>query len=252
MDEALDRHEALRAIRAYCNGDVGVPYPALQRFASPIYDLYGIEARSTFDSAPARELRDHLSVMETARLFWWYFGSGAESNADLSARVRALLIGEQPSQEQEAAFAVLVERLHDNWSTIPRALRQINGHTCNTISLSRLLDELEPETSDEPAPTPPSGAVDSPEALAVFASPLLEDPTVEDDPDRISEMMGRARDYWHLAQLNGPDFERQQIAIAEKYGKTEEERQFILAEAGFMVARFHMLFPHWTEPRRDT
>ena len=255
MDETLDRREALRAIRAYRNGDHGVSYSALQRFAAPIFELYGIQDREAAETAPVHELADHLSVMETARLFWCYFGCGAQKDETLGARVKALLVGVTPTMEQEAVFAALVEQLYENWSSTPLSVQRPHGQAHTTASLAHMLDELEQlEQNSEPGENEvqsPSGAVDSPEALAVFASPLLEDPSVEDDPDRLSELMARARDYWHLAQLDSPEFEEQQDIVARKYATGEQTRQLILAEANFMVARFHMLFPHWAPSGGD-
>jgi hypothetical protein len=248
MDETLDRREALRAIRAYRNGDHGIPYSALQRFAAPIFDLYGMDDRDASETASAQELIDHLSVMETARLFWCYFGCGAQQDEILSSRLKTLLVGTSPTLEQEAVFAALVEQLYENWSSTPLSVQRVNGKPHTTTSLLQLLAELEAGcTSGEDADVEPTtGAVDSPEALAIFASPLLEDPSVADDPDRLSELMARARDYWRLAQLDGSDFESEQEVVAERYASGPEDRRMILAEASFMVARFHMLFPHWT------
>ena len=248
MDETLDRREALRAIRAYRNGDFGIPYSALQRFAAPIFDLYGIEERDAAETASAQTLIDHLSVMETARLFWCYFGCGAQKNESLSSRLKMLLVGSSPTIEQEAVFAALVEQLYQNWSSTPLSIQRVNGKPHTTTSLLQLLTELEAGCSSDAdtGPDGAGGAVDSPEALAIFASPLLEDPSVEDDPDRLSELMARARDYWHLAQLDGTEFESEQEMLADRYASGPEDRRMILAEANFMVARFHMLFPQWT------
>jgi hypothetical protein len=255
MDESVDRREAFEAIQAFRNGQAGVPFPALERFAAPIFDLYGKETLDPPESAPTHELVDCLSMMETARLFWVYFGSGSDRDSALTGRVKELLVGETPSLEQEAVFAALVEQLRSNWCSIPRSLRNGSATSSNPSALLQVLCELEsgehePDASVGVDGTPDS-AIDSPEALAAFASPLLEDPSLGDDPDRLSEMMQRARDYWHLAQLDGADFELHQRAIADRYSTSGDEREIILAEASFMVARFHMLFPHWTGPRTD-
>ncbi len=249
MNDTLHRREALRAIRAYRNGDHGIPYTALQRFAAPIFELYGIEKREDTETAAAQELEDLLSVMETARLFWCYFDCGAQQDPTLAERVKRLLVGVDPTLEQEAVFAALVQQLHENWSSTPLSVQRLNSKDQSTATLLQHLIELEQhvdaDTHDSHDESD-SRAVDSPEALAIFASPLLEDPSVEDDPDRLSELMARARDYWHLAQLDGADFEAQQEAVAARYASSSEERHTILAEASFMVARFHMLFPHWS------
>ncbi len=253
MHETLNRADALRAISAYRSGEVGVPYAALKRFAGPIFDLYHVETSDSFETAPLEDLVDHLSVMETAHLFWWYFGSGADGDESLTARIKRLLVGANPTDDQEAVFAALVEQLRINWEITPEALRRVNGSPCSTTALSRLLDELEHGHADSAAGPEAGGnaAVDSPDALAVFASPLLEDPSIEDDPDRISELMARARDYWHLAQLEGQKFDREQIVIADRYATTSDDRQRIMAESSFMVARFHSLFPQWTGTAGD-
>ena len=253
MDESVDRRDALDAIQAFRNGDAGVPFPALERFAAPIFDLYGretLDPRSLLHPSTGRlPLHD-----ENGKAFWVYFGSGSDRDSALTGRVKGSpLVGETPSLEQEAVFAALVEQLRSNWGAIPRSLRNGSATSSNPSALLQVLCELEcgEHQSDASAGVDEAPDVPSiPEALAASRA-RSSSTALGDDPDRLSEMMQRARDYWHLAQLD----ERRLRPAPESYRGTGfrrlDEREIILAEASFMVARFHMLLPHWTGPRTD-
>ena len=250
-DSSSCKDDARRSLESYRSGETGITFEILCRFARPIFDLFGLNPRSSGDGLEEDIVDDHVAALETARLFWAFFESRGPRDQSMSARLQAVLFGPDPTVEEQAAMAVLIERLSSNWQTLPHGVREKQS---GRPSFYGLIVELEEHRGSTHAPGSPATngragrdvPVDSPEALAEFACPLLEDPAVEDNPDRLSEMMGRAHDYWQLATMTGNEYADRVERLADKYSATAEERDAIVEEANLMVARFHKLFPHWT------
>ena len=68
MDESVDRREAFEAIQAFRNGQAGVPFPALERFAAPIFDHSGEVFSALSVSGPRTRLEPLDQQEELIRL----------------------------------------------------------------------------------------------------------------------------------------------------------------------------------------
>ncbi|MDX1430517.1 MAG: hypothetical protein R3282_09525 [Rhodothermales bacterium] len=240
-----DPWESLESFRC---GDTGIDYDTLCRFAGPIFHLFGFEGT---ESDSEDRVDDRVAALETARLMWAFFECGGQRDWEKMGQLQSTLFGKRCSSEEQAAMSILIEQLGARWESLPLSVRRSKPGRPSFDSLLSMLDSDANATAElgTPASNGRSHAdvpVDSPDALAAFASPLLDDPAIDDDPDRLSEMMARAQDYWHLATLTGEHFVREIERLADKYATTTEEKSAVRAEANLMVARFHKLFPHWT------
>ncbi len=244
MVDSARRRAAVHVLESYRNGEYGIPYDHLLRFSAPIFELYQIDPEAEL-LGPVESLEDRVAVLETARLFWSFFRSGGVADFEMTEKAQELLFGSSPTPDQTAAFVVLLDRLGSEWNTMPRNVSGASGvHSFNDLVAAFEEEENLPADGIDDRP---ARAIDSPDALATFASPLLENPLLENQPDALSDMMARAQDYWDLALLVGEEFERQLEQVADRYSANQDDRAAIIAEANFMVARFHKLFPHWTQ-----
>ncbi len=224
-----------------------IPYGNLRRFAQPIFDLFGIDESASLATLTDREADDHVAALETARLFWAYFRDGGSDDDQMTCIMQDVLFGPAPSYEENAGFSVLVDQLGHRWRALPQSVRTSFSEPHFSELVAAITTESDPDHSlSTNGAVRHGGPVDSPDALAAFASPLLDDPSIEADPDRISDVMARAQDYWSLALLTGDAYAEEVQRIGDKYSGTPEEKSAVIAEANIMVARFHKLFPHWT------
>lgn len=231
------------------SGPPQIPYSSLRRFAQPIFDLFGIDESAMVSELSDKEADDHVAALETARLFWAYFRDGGAEDHHMTCTMEEVLFGPAPSYEEHAGFSVLVDQLGHRWQALPRSVRRCTTggelHFRDLVSAITASDAIDHTVSTNGA-IRHDAPVDSPDALAAFASPLLDDPSIDSNPDRISDVMSRAQDYWLLAQLNGDAYATAVERIGDKYSTNAEEKSAVIAEANMMVARFHKLFPHWS------
>ncbi|MEX1055639.1 MAG: hypothetical protein WED81_06385, partial [Rhodothermales bacterium] len=113
-------------------------------------------------------------------------------------------------------------------------------------SFESLLEEFRSET--RPAPVGPSerfgpNQLEIPDAIALFAQPLLEGPDVDRNPDKLAEQIARAQAYWELALVPRDRFEVELARVLDSLASNEREREDIRRQAAEMIHRFHMLFP---------
>ncbi len=252
MQESSSRDDSWESLESFRCGETGIDFDTLCRFARPIFHLFGFDAAESSSVLNPEQVDDQVAALETARLMWAFFESGGRRDWEKTRRLQSVLFGDDCSIEELAAMSALVEQLSGNWESLPKVVRRSkNGRA----SFDDLVAALNGTPSNDESRSPGVSVngrarndlpVDSPEALAAFASPLLDDPSIDENPDMISDMMARAQDYWHLATLTGDEFVQEIERLADKYSTTTEEKSTVLAEANLMVARFHKLFPHWT------
>ncbi|MBT8401637.1 MAG: hypothetical protein KJO98_14260 [Rhodothermia bacterium] len=255
MQESSSRDDSWESLESFRCGEAGIDFDTLCHFARPIFHLFGFDAAENSTSLDAEQVDDQVAALETARLMWAFFESGGQRDWEQTRRLQSVLFGQDCSIEEMAAMSALLEQLSSNWESLPVVVRRSrNGRASFDDLVAALNGRSTQEGNHNPHHSDPSTngqahgdhPVESPEALAAFASPLLDDPSIDENPDLLSEMMARAQDYWHLATLTGDEFVHEIERLSDKYSTTTEEKSAVLAEANLMVARFHKLFPHWT------
>ncbi len=256
MQESSSSDDSWESLESFRCGETGIDFDTLCHFAKPIFHLFGFDAAGDSTSLNAEQVDDQVAALETARLMWAFFESGGQRDWEKIQRLQSVLFGQDCSIEEMAAMSALLEQLSSNWESLPLVVRRATNGRASFDDLVVALNGTSTQDgeSDEGRAGPTTNGrarsgdfpVDSPEALAAFASPLLDDPSIDENPDLLSEMMARAQDYWHLATLTGDEFVHEIERLADKYSTTTEEKSTVLAEANLMVARFHKLFPHWT------
>lgn len=256
MQESSSRDDSRESLESFRCGETGIDFDTLCHFATPIFHLYGFDAAESSTSLDAEQVDEQVAALETARLMWAFFESGGQRDWEKTRRLQSILFGQDCSIEEMAAMSALLEQLSNNWESLPLIVRRARNGRASFDDLVAALNGTSTHNAhpDNGRAGPSTNGrarsgdfpVDSPEALAAFASPLLDDPAIDEDPDLVSEMMSRAQDYWHLATLTGDEFVLEIERLADKYSTTTEEKSAVLAEANLMVARFHKLFPHWT------
>jgi hypothetical protein len=239
------------SLDTYLNDESGVRFRALAHFAEPLFDLYDIDLSATLGAAPEARDEDEmatlLAVLETARLLWAYFGLPDEAQDRYRDDLEAYLLG--PDAEAGAADSLqeLLDAMEAQWEAMPPHMRSsaedVEGYALPPFE--DLLEAFAPADTDVQGPGPmqgPDGDMEGPEAMALFAQPLLEDPEVQTDPDALEERMTRATAYWELAQLPPDEREEQVDALKDQFAESDAERDEIEAEAERMVDRYHELF----------
>lgn len=239
------------ALDAYLDDAMGVRFDALARFATPLFDLYGIDLQASCiqrsENRPPGELNALITALDTARLFWSYFSLDENEQQRHAPALKKCLIGAAPAAEAEASFHELMELMRDQWDALPASLR---NHACDSVPstlppFEKLIDTHTAPAKDTPpgASAPDPSQTEQPEALALFAQPLLDDPAVHVDPDALEARMARATAYWDLAHTP-PDAREQKLeALLQRFADSPDERERLQQEARDMLDRFEELFP---------
>ena len=256
-NERLDKgvHSLKERLDVYLSGRSGVKFEALTRFASPLFDLYDLDWRSVNGSADVRH-RDELSVMvavlDTARLLWSFFLLEAGSGPQALPELEDALLGKHAGHDDRSNVLVLLRLMGDQWQQFSPAERALAEDTPG-FTLPPFMNLIEEYTDDLDSSSidPPDrfgrGGLELPEALAIFAQPLLEDFDVNEDPDAFDLRIARAQAYWDLAITPATEYEAVLRRILEAFAESPSERITIRAEARRMVTRFQELFPERPE-----
>lgn len=243
----------------YLNGRSGISFEVLTSFAEPLFDLYELDPRSNKDmgkeARSASEMALMLAVLETARLFWAYFLLEQDVSERFLPDFEARLIGDQASEDERMDFLELIGIMAEHWDSFgpdQRKAAVVPGHPLPPFN--RLLDEYGVlHSSDATVAVSPRYGPDKlelPEALALFARPLLDDPEIIEDPDLLEETLARAHAYWDLAQTSSSEYKYRLASIISTFARDENDSKRIKKEARFMVERFLQLFPE--QKRRDS
>src|SRR5690554_4763789 len=252
MAESKSVAKLERTLDGYLSGQSGIKFDVLARFAEPLLDLYELEPRSGLErgseARSASELAMMLSVLETARLFWAFLLlDPAEADLHLP-EFEARLLGDEASEEDRMDFIELIRVMQEQMEAMGESARraaEVPEHPlpCFEELLDRygLLHSSDATVAVSPRFGP--NQLELPDALALFARPLLDDLGIEQDPDALEEALARANAYWDLAQAAPEEFDRLLYTIKRSFATNRAEADRIEAEARLMVARFHSLFP---------
>ena len=251
MTDSQSVQELQEALDVYLNGETGIRFEALVRFADPLFKLYQIDLRSSLrkDQATrtAEELATLLAILETARLLWSYFSlNEAEREHKLEELERGLLGGEPSGREERMDFLQLLSVMQEQWESMPADMRDAEVETgVPAPSFNLLLASYDPVQVNASSTSSARYGPDDLEpaaAQALFARPLLEDPQVLQNPDELESAMARAKAYWDLAQAPRDQYDEQLSALKHRFANGVDEQQ-IEKEAQQMTSRFFELFP---------
>lgn len=241
-------------LEAYLDGAMGIHFDALSRFARPLFELYGIDLRASLSKPDAARTDDEVNtlvtVLDTARLFWAYFSLSEEDRAQHAEALRACLVGPDPDAGAARSLDDLMDLMRDRWDDLSDSRRH-HAEQMAPSSLPGFETLLEQHTSSMAPGTAPSGGygpdqLDQPEALALFAQPLLDDPSVHTDPDALEERMALATAYWELAHLPGSARSDKLQTVLHRFADSTSEREQLRDQAQSMLERFEELFPERT------
>lgn len=247
-----DDIRALReALDVYVSGRSGLRFEALARFAGPLFDLYEVDWKSTEPAAGDRdrtELTTMLAVLDTARLLWSFFLLDDEKGLQMLPELEDALLGRGAGDEERSNVLVLLSLMEGHWYQFTSDERAEAARTRGFTlpPFEALLNEYQGRTPGQPAHDDRRYGpqdLDLPEALALFAEPLLEDARVDDDPDVLEQQIARAQAYWELATAPPHEYEAELARILEAFADTTHEREAVRREAHAMVERYHRLFP---------
>jgi len=249
------RRQAVAALRdaldVYVSGRSGVRFDALVRFAGPLFDLYDVEWRAddVLDalSRDEEELTTMLALLDTARLLWSFFTLEEERSLDMLPDLEDAMLGRGAGDEERSNLLVLLSLLEEHRAafTLEERTRAVDtpGYALPEfrVLLGAFQDRHRCLLPRSPS-TLESNRLELPEALALFAEPLLRDPGAEEDPDLVQERVERAQAYWDLATAAEGDFDERLEQIVEAFASTQAERSAIREEAQRMMARYKNLF----------
>jgi hypothetical protein len=236
---------------AYLNDAMGVRFDALSRFAQPLFELYGINLQSSLSAPPSarsvEEMSALLTALDTARLLWAYFSMEPDQQDAYMAGLRTCLIGSSPDAEAKKSFRELMDLMHERWAALPGALRRHADDTAPSAlpSFETLLDQHGPSTAERASTGAGYGPehLEKPEALALFAQPLLDGPEVHTNPDALEHRMALATAYWDLAQSAPAHRDNKLQALLHRFADSPDDRNDLQQEARRMIDRFETLFP---------
>ena len=220
----------------------GLPFAALIDVATPLLELYDIAPQRllTFPEAfmeDELELAAIVSFLCTARLIIAFTQLSEEEQASQRKKLLDLLTepSSTPEETQEA------ERLIEAMKLRVQAIQQ--EYSIPPLDFFQLSCPSPTPAAELSAPSYPDlETLDLPEALALFAEPVLARFDLADDPEVFEHAMNLATAYWLLAQAP-PDRHAYKIQqIQQTFGRTPEEAQYIEQEAYQMIERFHTLF----------
>lgn len=245
MADHLPLEDLNRALNIYLNDETGIRFNALARFAEPLFELYEVDPRGLGENAPLREAEEKatlVAILETARLFWTYFSLDETLQHEYRPELEAALVGADASDEDHLHFGTLLQTLAEQWQDLwPEHLEAVPGYALPPFT--KLLALYNGEGGEDTGLRYGPEQLEPAEALALFARPLLEDPTVHQDPEALDAALNLAHEYWELAQAPADEYAHRLQAIHQLYGSGPASTEHLSAQAGAMVTRFHTLFP---------
>lgn len=244
-------HALREALDVFVSGRSGLRFELLARFAGPLFDLYEVDWRSEDPAAASRdrdELSTMLAVLETARLLWAFFQLDEEKSLQMLPELEDALLGRGAGDEERSNVLVLLSLMEGHWQQLtasePAEGESVPGYALPAFD--RLLDEYLGRSPEMPvSDRSPVGSDESdlPEALALFAQPLLEAPGVQGDPNALERQVALAQAYWELALAPSEEYEMELARIFDAFAGTASERDAIRQEAAEMMQRYRRLFP---------
>lgn len=221
------------------------------QFAGPIFDLYDVDWRS--DAAAGslsrdwQELSTMVAVLDAARLLWAFFALDDEEHLQNLPELEDALLGVGAGDEERSNLLVLLSLLEEHWHSFSTAERVHAEDTPGYLlpHFEMLLADFTSAARRLPrdaAKTYGPDRLDLPEAMAVFAEPLLQDEQVRNDPDLIEDRIARAQAYWDLANTPSNLYEEELTRIIRSFAGPSDDATVIRAEAERMVKRYRALF----------
>lgn len=249
-DSERDLRAAREALDVYVSGRSGLRFEALARFAGPLFDLYDVDWKAEDGSAVVRdrnELATMVAVLDTARLLWSFFLLDDEENLQMLPELEDALLGPGAGDEERSNVLVLLSLMEGHWHQFTPEERAKAERTPGFTlpPFEELLREYEGKSRSEPVTDETRYGpqhLDLPEALALFAQPLLERPEVQENPDALETQIARAQAYWELAVAPPEEYELELARVLNAFAETDRERDVIRQEARAMVQRYHRLF----------
>jgi len=242
-----DSVERLReALDVYLSGRSGIRFESLARFAGPIFDFYDIDWRS-FDPRfrDRDEVATMVAVLDAARLLWAFFSLDDEEGVVHLPELEDAMLGRTAGEEERSNLLLLLSLMEEHWQTFTpedrRYAEAVPGFALPDFAT--LLSEFDGTASSDvrDARYGPE-RLSLPEAIALFAEPLLQDVSAEQDPDLVEQRMARAQAYWDLAQAPQEEFESELQRLEIELADDRVPASAIRSEALEMVERYRRFF----------
>ena len=243
-----DLHEALDI---YLSGQSGIRFEDLARFAGPLFDLYDVDWRAENSLDAQRRDREELStivaVLDAARLLWSFFSLHEEDSVAYLPDLEDAMIGSGSGDEERSNLLILLSLLEEHWHDFTPEERgraeSTPGYALPSFEvLLREFSGTAPLAVRERPKKYGPEKLDLPEALALFADPLLQDEAAKKDPDVFEERIARAQAYWELAQLSDDQYDAELERIQTELQSDDADPDQIGNEASQMVRRYRKLF----------
>ncbi len=228
--------DADQALEAFVREDTGVPFEPLVRFATPLFEAYGVEPGRALALQTATEPdvfpEELLLVLETARLIWAYFALEGDAVIEALPQIEGALLQGDVTERDRVALHLLLARLEDGWHEL-ESERLPRPNCCEAPSfdvlLTRYAQLFPPETESSPHDA---------EALAAFAQPLLDQPGLAEDLDAFNRQMELAHALFELAHAPAEEHELLLNRIARRFPDDAERLPELARE---LTARYHTL-----------
>ncbi len=252
-DRAFELPEDYRLteqLDAYLSGASGVPFEALIWFCEPLFDLYDADPRALAEpdrrERDAQELSLQISVLDTGRLLLSYLLLEPERHAGALPRLQERLLGRAPTENERRDLDELLHIMQERLAAFDQRYRRMLQRVRKDLPpFAHLLEQYAPEPTDEAS----AGGerfgpdrLDLPEALALFARPLLDEFNAE-DPDALEDQLALSHAYWDYAQASREDQAEILHLIERTFAVRPAEAR---AWAERMTRRFFELFPERT------
>ena len=230
----------------YRSGKSGIPFNTLLTFTKPIVSHYQLDLPDVdiehVTSGNLGQVTLLLDILETACMFWDYCCLDDAEKQHAFDDLQKNLLGPDPTSDDLVQFPLLLASMEECWiqfshTNNPPAPQKLH---INGSSAGMDFDEIRPSASEM---LYGPDQLDVPEAFALFSRPMMEDPALFDDPDKLDDIMIRAEAYWDLAHMPSANQERQLQVILSKFYTEHLSKQVLIEEASQMLQRFHELFP---------
>ncbi len=211
----------------YLNESSGIRFEHLARFSQPLLELFDVEPHHWRlpNSIPddAQLLDTYSAALAAAEMFWSYFTLDEHTRKRFLPELKSYFIGAEPLPHEEADFLLLVDCMRLQWTKLVGEI---------DVSMQPGRQSSMMEVGDQP----------DLETLALFGEPLMDDPTLLEDPDALEAIMERVADYWELANASEEDRDTLLEGIVMRHRDDHRSASDIRDEAAKMLARFDSLF----------
>ncbi|MDX1418600.1 MAG: hypothetical protein R3181_01420 [Rubricoccaceae bacterium] len=228
-------------------GRTGVSYDALVLFAEPLFEQYGLDLADAFalKADPRAADPEVLAVLEAARVLWAFFSLPLAERARRRNALAAQLVGPAPSEDDWLDIEALLDAMSPYWKAmLPEEIARAEATGHPTLDFDALLAHPAFHLDGDHGPRAYGpDALSEIEARALFAQPLLDDPSTLTDPEAFEDAMERINAYWALAQIPAADRESALRDASGALAGHGGDLGDVEREARRMVERFHVLFP---------